>query len=89
MTTDALGRLEPRATASLPIAKGAMALLGAMVFVVSLGYGAGLPGKLVLQKLELERRRSAQQQHRRARCGNDFHRHGFSAHGLARLVQYQ
>ena len=43
MTTDALGRLEPRATASLPIAKGAMALLGAMVFVVSLGYGAGLP----------------------------------------------
>ncbi|MDL2337221.1 MAG: MFS transporter [Pseudomonadota bacterium] len=29
--------------ASLPIAKGAMALLGAMVFIVSLGYGAGLP----------------------------------------------
>ena len=43
MAKDALGRLEPTATASLPIAKSAMALLGAMVFVVSLGYGAGLP----------------------------------------------
>ena len=43
MATDALDRLERRATTSLPIAKGAMALLGAMVFVVSLGYGAGLP----------------------------------------------
>jgi len=43
MATDALGRLERRATTSLPIDKGAMALLGAMVFVVSLGYGAGLP----------------------------------------------
>ena len=43
MATDAIGRLEPTVTASLPIAKGAMALLGAMVFIVSLGYGAGLP----------------------------------------------
>ena len=43
MATDALDRLERTATASLPIDKGAMALLGAMVFVVSLGYGAGLP----------------------------------------------
>ena len=43
MATDALDRLERRATTSLPIANGAMALLGAMVFVVSLGYGAGLP----------------------------------------------
>ena len=41
MATDALGRVER--TASLPLAKGAMALLGAMVFIVSLGYGAGLP----------------------------------------------
>ena len=43
MATDALDRIERRATTSLPIDKGAMALLGAMVFVVSLGYGAGLP----------------------------------------------
>ncbi len=43
MASDTLGRVERTATASLPIAKGAMLLLGAMVFVVSLGYGAGLP----------------------------------------------
>jgi MFS family permease len=43
MATDALGRLHRTATASLPMAKGAMALLEAMVFIVSLGYGAGLP----------------------------------------------
>ena len=43
MATDALGRLQRTATASLSMAKGAMPLLGAMVFVVSLGYGAGLP----------------------------------------------
>ena len=47
MARDALRRIErtatARATASLTIAKSAMALLGAMVFIVSLGYGAGLP----------------------------------------------
>ena len=43
MATDALGRLQRTATTSLPMARGAMPLLGAMVFVVSLGYGAGLP----------------------------------------------
>ncbi len=43
MATNALGRLQRTATSSLPMAKGAMPLLGAMVFVVSLGYGAGLP----------------------------------------------
>jgi len=43
MATDALGRLQRTATISLPMATGAMPLLGAMVFVVSLGYGAGLP----------------------------------------------
>ncbi len=43
MVTDALGRVERTATASLPIAKGAMVLLGAMVFIVSVGYGARLP----------------------------------------------
>lgn len=31
------------ATAPLPMARGSMLLLGAMVFMVSLGYGAGLP----------------------------------------------
>lgn len=43
MATNALDRLQRTATSSLPMAKGAMPLLGAMVFVVSLGYGAGLP----------------------------------------------
>lgn len=43
MATDALGRLQGTAMASLPMAKSAMPLLGAMVFIVSLGYGAGLP----------------------------------------------
>lgn len=43
MATDALGRLERTAKTSLPMARGAMALLGAMVFIVSLGYGTGLP----------------------------------------------
>ena len=43
MATDALGRLERTATTSLPMARGAMPLLGVMVFIVSLGYGAGLP----------------------------------------------
>ena len=43
MATDALGRLQRTATAALPMAKGAMPLLGALVFIVSLGYGAGLP----------------------------------------------
>ena len=43
MATGTLGRLQRTATTSLPMAKGAMPLLGAMVFVVSLGYGAGLP----------------------------------------------
>ena len=43
MATDALGRLQRTAMASLPMTKGAMPLLGAMVFIVSLGYGAGLP----------------------------------------------
>ncbi len=43
MATDALGRLQRTASASRPMTKGAMPLLSAMVFVVSLGYGAGLP----------------------------------------------
>ncbi len=43
MATDALGRLQRTATASLPVARGAMPLLCVMVFIVSLGYGAGLP----------------------------------------------
>lgn len=43
MAPDALGRLKRKAMASMPVAKGAMLVLGAMVFIVSLGYGAGLP----------------------------------------------
>ena len=43
MATDPLGRPQRTATASLPMARGAMPLLGVMVFIVSLGYGAGLP----------------------------------------------
>ena len=43
MAADALGHLERTATTSLPMARGAMPLLGVMVFIVSLGYGAGLP----------------------------------------------
>ena len=42
MATDALGRLQ-RTGAELPMTRGAMPLLSAMVFIVSLGYGAGLP----------------------------------------------
>jgi len=43
MATDSLGRLQQTATAALLMARGAMPLLSAMVFIVSLGYGAGLP----------------------------------------------
>ena len=43
MATDGLDLAERSATASVQIARGAMVLLGAMVFIVSLGYGAGLP----------------------------------------------
>ena len=43
MATDALDLAGRSATASVRVAKGAMVLLGAMVFIVSLGYGAGLP----------------------------------------------
>ncbi|MBC7482103.1 MAG: MFS transporter [Rhizobacter sp.] len=43
MATEAIGHLERTATTSLPMARGAMPLLGVMVFIVSLGYGAGLP----------------------------------------------
>lgn len=43
MALDALAGIERRAPASLHISKDAMVLLGAMVFIVSLGYGSGLP----------------------------------------------
>ncbi len=43
MATDSLGRPQQTATAALPMARGVMPLLSAMVFIVSLGYGAGLP----------------------------------------------
>ena len=35
--------VEPKSIASARITRGAMVLLGAMVFIVSLGYGAALP----------------------------------------------
>ena len=43
MATDALGNFQRTGAAALPMARGAMPLLSAMVFIVSLGYGAGLP----------------------------------------------
>ena len=43
MATHSPGRLQRTATAAFPMARGAMPLLSAMVFIVSLGYGAGLP----------------------------------------------
>lgn len=43
MAPDNSGHVEPTTSASMTRAGSAMALLGAMVFVVSLGYGAGLP----------------------------------------------
>ena len=43
MASDNPGHVERTTSVSMPLAGSAMALLGAMVFVVSLGYGAGLP----------------------------------------------